>query len=95
MSLAEFAGRSFGPNNFVSRMRPKQYKTVPESTLNATLKDVHDLIQYAVVQAQKVIFAEDLEKTFAVGTVDALARSRLTMHRLSQSQLPCTSSSSS
>ncbi|KAL4731255.1 hypothetical protein ACLX1H_000219 [Fusarium chlamydosporum] len=65
MSLAEFAGRSFGPNNFVSRMRPKQYKTVPESTLNATLKDVHDLIQYAVVQAQKVIFAEDLEKTFA------------------------------
>jgi hypothetical protein len=65
MSLAEFAGRSFGPNNFVSRMRPKQYKTVPESTLNATLKDVHDLTQYAVVQAQKVIFAEDLEKTFA------------------------------
>ncbi|KAJ4017831.1 hypothetical protein NW752_001738 [Fusarium irregulare] len=65
MSLAEFAGRSFGPNNFVSRMRPRQYKTVPESTLNATLKDVHDLTQYAVVQAQKVIFAEDLEKTFA------------------------------
>jgi hypothetical protein len=67
MSLAEFAGRSFGPNNFVSRMRPRQYKTVPESTLNATLQDVHDLTQYAVVQAQKVIFAEDLEKTFAVG----------------------------
>jgi gas vesicle protein len=65
MSLAEFAGRSFGPNNFVSRMRPRQYKTVPESTLNATLQDVHDLTQYAVVQAQKVIFAEDLEKTFA------------------------------
>ncbi|KAF4499518.1 hypothetical protein FAGAP_4308 [Fusarium agapanthi] len=64
MSMAEFAGRSFGPNNFVSRMRPRQYKTVPESTLNATLKDIHDLIQYAVVQAQKVIFAEDLEKTF-------------------------------
>ncbi|KAF5579485.1 uncharacterized protein FSUBG_13605 [Fusarium subglutinans] len=64
MSMAEFAGRSFGPNNFVSRMRPRQYKTVPESTLNATLKDIHDFIQYAVVQAQKVIFAEDLEKTF-------------------------------
>ncbi|KAF5551314.1 hypothetical protein FMEXI_3432 [Fusarium mexicanum] len=64
MSMAEFAGRSFGPNNFVSRMRPRQYKTVPESTLNATLKDIHDFIQYAVVQAQKVVFAEDLEKTF-------------------------------
>lgn len=45
-------------------MRPRQYKTVPESTLNATLKDIHDFIQYAVVQAQKIIFAEDLEKTF-------------------------------
>ncbi|ENH71430.1 hypothetical protein FOC1_g10007662 [Fusarium oxysporum f. sp. cubense race 1] len=64
MSMAEFAGRSFGPNNFVSRMRPRQYKTVPESTLNATLKDIHDFIQYAVVQAQKILFAEDLEKTF-------------------------------
>ncbi|EKJ77756.1 hypothetical protein FPSE_02254 [Fusarium pseudograminearum CS3096] len=65
MSVAEFAGRSFGPNNFVSRMRPKQYKTFPESTLNATLKDIHDFIQYAAVKAQKVIFAEDLEKTFS------------------------------
>ncbi|CAG1996377.1 unnamed protein product [Fusarium graminearum] len=65
MSVAEFAGRSFGPNNFVSRMRPKQYKTFPESTLNATLKDIHDLIQYAAVKAQKVMFAEDLEKTFS------------------------------
>ncbi|KAM0235153.1 hypothetical protein ACHAPO_005949 [Fusarium lateritium] len=65
MSLAEFAGRSFGPNNFVSRMRPKQYKTFPESTLNATLKDIHDFIQYTAVKAQKVIFAEDLEKTFS------------------------------
>ncbi|OBS24286.1 hypothetical protein FPOA_04832 [Fusarium poae] len=65
MSLAEFAGRSFGPNNFVSRMRPKQYKTFPESTLNATLKDIHDFIQYTAVKTQKVIFAEDLEKTFA------------------------------
>ncbi|KAF4959253.1 hypothetical protein FSARC_10769 [Fusarium sarcochroum] len=64
MSLAEFAGRSFGPNNFLSRLRPREYKTVPESTLNATLKDIHDFIQYAVVQAQKVVYAQDLEATF-------------------------------
>ncbi|KAG5657929.1 hypothetical protein KAF25_007962 [Fusarium avenaceum] len=64
MSLAEFAGRSFGPDNFVSRLRPRQYKTVPESTLNATLKDIHDFTQYAVVQIQRILLAEDLEKTF-------------------------------
>jgi hypothetical protein len=66
MSLAEFAGRSFGPDNFVSRLRPRQYKTVPESTLNATLKDIHDFTQYAVVQIQRILLAEDLEKTFGV-----------------------------
>ncbi|KAM0470327.1 hypothetical protein ACHAP7_009629 [Fusarium lateritium] len=65
MSLAEFAGRSFGPDNFVSRLRPRQYKTVPESTLNATLKDIHDFTQYGVVQIQKIVLAEDLEKTFS------------------------------
>jgi hypothetical protein len=81
MSLTEFAGRSFGPNNFVSRMRPKQYKTVPESTLNATLKDIHDFIQYAVVKAQKIIFAEDLEKTFSVCAVMDLDEPRLTLNR--------------
>lgn len=79
--MAEFAGRSFGPNNFVSRMRPRQYKKVPESTLNGTLKDIHDFIQYTVVQAQKVIFAEDLEKTFGVSKSPSLNRSALTADR--------------
>ncbi|KAF5678676.1 hypothetical protein FHETE_1117 [Fusarium heterosporum] len=63
MSLAEFAGRSFGPDNFVSRLRPRQYKTVPESTLNATLKDIHDFVQYSVVKIQRIIFADELDKT--------------------------------
>ncbi|KAI3572976.1 hypothetical protein IWW34DRAFT_887901 [Fusarium oxysporum f. sp. albedinis] len=38
--------RTFGPNTFLSRLRPKEYKT-------------------AVVQVQKVIFGQDLSKTFA------------------------------
>ncbi|PNP53258.1 hypothetical protein FNYG_15767 [Fusarium nygamai] len=65
ISLAEFVGRTFGPNTFLSRLRPKEYKTVPEPILNATLRDIHDFIQYAVVQVQKIIFGEDLDKTFA------------------------------
>ncbi|RKK65586.1 hypothetical protein BFJ69_g16151 [Fusarium oxysporum] len=65
ISLAEFVSRTFGPNTFLSRLRPKEYKTVPEPILNATLRDIHDFIQYAVVQVQKVIFGQDLGKTFA------------------------------
>ncbi|KAI0453707.1 hypothetical protein F5B21DRAFT_525507 [Xylaria acuta] len=50
-------------NDFVTRMRP-EYKEVPESTLNATLRDIHDLVQYLVVEAQKIMYGENLGKTF-------------------------------
>ncbi|KAK9419044.1 putative Reticulon-domain-containing protein [Seiridium unicorne] len=70
MSVASFASRSFNSNansnsNPADRLRPKQYKKVPEATLNATLGDIHDFVQYAVVEAQRIIFGEDLNKTFA------------------------------
>ncbi|KAI0408306.1 hypothetical protein F4802DRAFT_406362 [Xylaria palmicola] len=60
-------------SDFFARMRPKEYKQVPEPTLNATLSDVHDLVQYLVVQAQKIVYCEDLQATFsAFMTVTAL-----------------------
>lgn len=63
VSVASFISRST-KSDFVARLRPEEYKQVPESSLNATLKDIHDLFQYAVVQAQKIIYGEDLDKTF-------------------------------
>lgn len=66
VSVAEFTSRSFGPNSLSVRLRPKEYVTIPEAHLNAVLKDVHDLVQYTVVQAQKILYGQDLEKTFAV-----------------------------
>jgi len=65
VSFTEFVSRSFSADSLSSRLRPKEYKKVSESTLNATLRDFHDLIQYAVVQAQRIIFGQDLDKTFA------------------------------
>ncbi|KAJ4216311.1 hypothetical protein NW757_014673 [Fusarium falciforme] len=65
ISITEFASRLFGPDTFLARLRPKEYKKVPESTLNATLKDIHDFVQYAVVQVQRTMFGQDLDKTFA------------------------------
>ncbi|KAJ4171762.1 hypothetical protein NW754_000339 [Fusarium falciforme] len=71
MSVTEFASRSFGPDTFLSRLRPKEYRKIPESTLNATLKDIHDFVQYAVVQIQRITFAQDLDRTFADGKAKA------------------------
>jgi len=65
VSVAEFVSRSLGPDTFLSRLRPKPYRKVPERVLNATLKDFHDFTQYSVVQAQQIMFGQDLHKTFA------------------------------
>ena len=64
--VAEFASRSFGRDTFLSRLRPKPYKRVPEPVLDATLNDIRDFIQYCAVQSQRVLYGQDLEKTFAV-----------------------------
>jgi len=65
VSISEFISRLISEDSLSTRLRPKEYKKIPESTLNATLNDIHDLIQYAVVQAQRIIFGQDLDKTFA------------------------------
>jgi len=63
VSLVSFVSRSTN-SHFLDRLQPEEYKQVPESSLNATLKDIHDLVQYAVVQAQRIIYGKDLDKTF-------------------------------
>ncbi|KAK1715212.1 Reticulon-domain-containing protein [Colletotrichum lupini] len=75
VSAAEYASRSFSSDSLSTRLRPRQYRRVPESTLNNTLRDVHDFIQYAVVEAQRIIYGEDLGRTFGafVGLASAYA----------------------
>lgn len=65
VSVTEFASRLFSGTSLSTRIRPKEYRKIPEPTLDATLQDVHDLIQYTVVQAQMIVFGQDLDKTFA------------------------------
>lgn len=64
--MAEYASRSFGPDTFLSRLRPKPYKKIPDRVLDATLKDIRDFAQFSVIQGQKILFGQDLDKTFIV-----------------------------
>jgi hypothetical protein len=69
MSVAAFAGQSFNNTNDANPRTTNERRTytkVPEATLNATLRDIHDFVQYAVVEAQRILFGEDLSKTLAV-----------------------------
>ncbi|KAK6208126.1 hypothetical protein LQW54_007173 [Pestalotiopsis sp. IQ-011] len=72
VSVASFAGQSFNTNINGNPRAPRErraYTTVPEATLNATLRDVHDFVQYAVVEAQRILFGEDASKTLAAFAV--------------------------
>jgi len=65
MSVTEYVSRWFGSDTLLARLRPREYRKIPESTLNSALKDIHDLVQGFVVQFQRIIFVQDLDKTFA------------------------------
>ena len=49
----EYIQRSFTPNTSLANLRPEKYREIPESTLNDTLKDIHDFLQYGVVHRVK------------------------------------------
>ncbi|KEY72114.1 hypothetical protein S7711_00128 [Stachybotrys chartarum IBT 7711] len=65
VTATELVHGTFTPNTILARLRPREYKRIPESTLNDTLHDIHDFAQYTVVQAQRIVFCQDWEKTLA------------------------------
>ncbi|CAI6095939.1 unnamed protein product, partial [Clonostachys chloroleuca] len=70
-ATVEYAHRSFTRNTILARLRPAEYKKIPEPVLNDTLKDIHDLVQFLVVEAQRIVLGENLGRTF--GAFIALA----------------------
>lgn len=57
---AEGAGKLVMGNGLMSQFRPRQYRTIPRETLEAMIGDVHELINFFVIEAQRILFAENL-----------------------------------
>jgi hypothetical protein len=57
---AEFVGKAALGNGFATQLRPRNYYTVPKETLNAVIGDVHELVNFFVIEAQRIVFAENL-----------------------------------
>lgn len=57
---AETAGKALLNNGFATQLRPRKYYTVPKETLNAVVGDVHELINFFVIEAQRILFAENI-----------------------------------
>jgi hypothetical protein len=57
---AEIAGKTLLNNGFTTQLRPRKYYTIPRETLEAAIGDVHELINFFVIESQRVLFAENV-----------------------------------
>ncbi|KAJ4294861.1 hypothetical protein N0V88_005098 [Collariella sp. IMI 366227] len=63
---AEVAGKALLNNGFATQLRPRKYYTVPKETLDVMIGDVHELINFFVIESQRVLFAENVYASVAV-----------------------------
>ncbi|KAI9716289.1 MAG: hypothetical protein M1828_000385 [Chrysothrix sp. TS-e1954] len=62
----EVAGKLIFDSGLASRMRPKKYYTIPRESLERSLEDVEQLLNFFVIESQRVVFAENVNVTIAV-----------------------------
>ncbi|KAI0482863.1 Reticulon-domain-containing protein [Xylariaceae sp. FL0804] len=63
--LAEVAGKMILSNGLATQLRPRKYYTLPRETLDAMIGDVHELVNFFVIEAQRILFAENVPASAA------------------------------
>ena len=75
-SAAELVGRFILGEGIATKMRPRKYYTIPRETLESFTGDVEELINFFVIEFQRILFAENVWATILVSMRSAvLARS--------------------
>ena len=64
-AAAEVAGKLVLSNGLAASFRPKKYYTIPREALESSLEDVEQLINFFVIEFQRVLFAENVVHTVA------------------------------
>ncbi|KAI4750098.1 hypothetical protein E4T51_16545 [Aureobasidium sp. EXF-12344] len=64
-AAAEVVGKLVMNRGFASRMRPRKYYTIPRETLESSLDDVEQLINFFVIEFQRIMFGENVFVTVA------------------------------
>ncbi|KAK4462263.1 Reticulon-domain-containing protein [Cladorrhinum samala] len=57
---AEVAGKLVLNNGLTTQFRPRKYYTVPQHKLEAFMGDVTDIINFFVIESQRILFAENV-----------------------------------
>ena len=53
-------------SSVASSLRPRKYYKIPKETLEASLDDLENLINFFVIEIQRIVFAENIPVTAAV-----------------------------
>lgn len=65
-AAAEIAGKVALGQGMASKMRPKKYYTISRDTLDSVLGDLEQLINFFVIEVQRIVFAENVYVTVGV-----------------------------
>lgn len=65
-AAAEVIGHVILGEGFATKMRPKKYYTIPRETLESLTGDLEQLVNFFVIEFQRIIFAENVYATIAV-----------------------------
>jgi len=68
-AVAEFAGKPLGMQGFVSQIRPRRYATVPRDAIESIFAELHELLNFFVLEFQQLLFAENLFATIVAFVV--------------------------
>ncbi|KAF2262730.1 hypothetical protein CC78DRAFT_605771 [Lojkania enalia] len=63
---AEIAGKALLGRGLTSQFRPRKYFTIPKASLERLLDDMEQLINFFVIESQRIVFAENVYATVAV-----------------------------
>jgi hypothetical protein len=65
-AAAELVGHFVLGEGLATKMRPRKYYTIPRETLESITGDVEELINFFVIEFQRILFAENVWATIAV-----------------------------
>lgn len=66
VAFLETAGKPFGAKGVISSVRPKRYYTIPRDSLDRLYEELHALLNFFVLEFQRILFAENIFATIVV-----------------------------
>jgi hypothetical protein len=65
---AEVTGKFLFSQGLATQIRPRKYYVMPRETIDSMIGDVHELMNFFIIESQRIIFAENVFASACVST---------------------------